>query len=85
LEDIVLAVDGAEIADTCVLGLPSCSDEVPCPVHHVWKRLREQIRQSLHERTLEDLARSLEKKKKMRKSTTRGRRPGRTTRRRRRA
>lgn len=84
LEDIVLAVDGLNITDACVLGLASCSDDTPCPVHHVWKGLREQIRQSLHERTLEDLARSLETKKTVRKGTTRGRRPGRATRRRRR-
>ncbi len=70
LEDIVLAVDGTEIGETCVLGLPRCSDDAPCPVHEVWKGLRAQMRRSLHERTLADLARSLEKKAR----TKRGRR-----------
>lgn len=74
LEDIVLAVDGIEVADTCVLGLPACSDDTPCPVHHVWKKLRGEIRQSLHERTLEDLAHSLESKTKTKTRRPKGRR-----------
>ena len=55
LEDIVVAVDGQELVSTCILGLQRCSDASPCVVHEEWKRLRNELQRSLHERTLADI------------------------------
>lgn len=40
LIDIVEAIDGLDVFNTCVLGFPECSSNVPCPVHDKWGRLR---------------------------------------------
>ncbi len=33
LEDIILCIDGPEVFTGCVMGLPQCSSENPCPLH----------------------------------------------------
>ncbi len=55
LIDVVIALDGEEIFKNCVLGLPNCSDKNPCSVHDYWKNIREQIRQMLSERSIQEL------------------------------
>lgn len=55
LLDIVLALDGEKIFKNCVLGLPNCSDENPCSVHHYWRNIREEIRQMLSEKSIKEL------------------------------
>ncbi|MCF7809041.1 MAG: Rrf2 family transcriptional regulator [Candidatus Marinimicrobia bacterium] len=47
LLDIVLIIDGDEVFQGCVLGLPACGSEEPCPVHDTWGPLREQTREML--------------------------------------
>ena len=47
LLDIILAIDGPSIFETCVMGLPECGSDHPCPVHDVWGGLREDIRRML--------------------------------------
>ncbi len=56
--DIVLALEGDDLFKKCVLGLPSCSDKNPCPVHQNWSIIREQIKQMLSDRTLSELLNS---------------------------
>ena len=55
LIDIVEAIDGLEIFNTCVLGFPGCSISEPCPVHDKWGKLREDAYKMLSEETLEQL------------------------------
>ncbi|MBU2494272.1 MAG: Rrf2 family transcriptional regulator [Bacteroidetes bacterium] len=55
LIDIVAAIDGLEIFNTCVLGFPGCSIAEPCPVHEKWGKLREDAYKMLSEETLEQL------------------------------
>lgn len=33
LLDIIEAVDGSDIFSKCILGLPECGDDKPCPIH----------------------------------------------------
>ena len=54
--DIINIIDGEEIFDDCVLGLPGCSDENPCPMHSTWGLLRKDLYQKLKKETLEGLA-----------------------------
>lgn len=57
LNDIVLAIDGRKVFDSCVLGLPGCGLRTPCPLHDTWGAVRDRFRQTLEETTLEELAR----------------------------
>ena len=50
--DIVEAVDGPGLKNDCVLGLPECSGESPCPLHHWWGRQRDQLLDVFESQTL---------------------------------
>jgi Rrf2 family protein len=47
LSAIVEAVDGNGIFTGCGLGLGYCSEENPCPIHHEFKAIRNQIHELL--------------------------------------
>ncbi len=55
LLEVIAAIDGLDIFDRCGIGLKTCSDEVPCPIHNKFKFLRENIRDTLANETLADL------------------------------
>ncbi|KAB2909857.1 MAG: Rrf2 family transcriptional regulator [Ignavibacteriales bacterium] len=55
LLDIVLALDGHEIFDSCVLGFPGCSVATPCPMHEEWGKIRLTAKKLLSTETLADL------------------------------
>ncbi len=55
LIDIVAAIDGLGIFNTCVLGFPNCSPEHPCPLHDKWGALRTSAYNMLTEQTLDEL------------------------------
>lgn len=57
LADVVAAIDGNELFERCVLGLPQCSDHSPCPVHQQWKQRREALQSMFERSTLAGLAR----------------------------
>jgi Rrf2 family transcriptional regulator, iron-sulfur cluster assembly transcription factor len=58
LKDILLATEGADLFDRCILWNDRCADTNPCPLHGQWKRTRRHIVDELMERTtLADLAR----------------------------
>lgn len=68
LYQIVQAIDGPPPdQEQCVIGLDTCSNETPCPLHHEWDRIRSDIRAMLAHDNLADLAeRVIEKRKIMR-------------------
>ena len=47
LASLVEAVDGSAIFTGCGLGLEYCSEENPCPIHHEFKTIRNQIQDLL--------------------------------------
>jgi Rrf2 family protein len=55
LIDIVEAIDGLDVFNSCVLGFPGCSSEKPCPLHDKWGKLRDEAYKMLSEETLEQL------------------------------
>lgn len=69
LYTIVRIMDGESFLDQCVLGLPDCSDDNPCPVHNEWSRNKNSIIQMLKERTVADLASEIHGKLESIKST----------------
>jgi Rrf2 family protein len=56
LEDIIEATDGNEIVSGCILGLPECNEENPCPLHFSWKEVRGHLSEMLERTSLADLA-----------------------------
>lgn len=43
LEAIVRCIDGDAVFTGCALGLPTCSDRKPCPVHDQFKEVRTRL------------------------------------------
>ena len=56
LMDIVKMIDSTDIFDRCGIGLKACSDKNPCPIHHEFKLVKEQIKQVLANKTLDELS-----------------------------
>ena len=56
LMQIVVAIDGDELFSKCGLGLESCSEDHPCPVHYKFIAVRESLVSMLENTTLEELA-----------------------------
>lgn len=56
LLDIVVAIDGTDLFEECVLGLPGCGDAQPCPLHDHWGEKREQVENMFRSMTLAEMA-----------------------------
>lgn len=52
LLEIVDLIDGPGLSKNCALGLPTCSDDSPCPFHEHWKGIRASIVNALRTETL---------------------------------
>lgn len=50
--DVVVAIDGEKVFNECVLGLPGCGSERPCPLHNNWVTVREDLREMFSAKTL---------------------------------
>lgn len=61
LFEVVRVIDGLEMFDRCGIGLRSCSDSQPCPVHHEYKIIKNRVRQVLTQKTIADLADDVER------------------------
>lgn len=55
LLDIIKAIDGMDIFDTCLLGLKDCNDEDPCLIHEHYKNIKEDFKSLLSKETLQAL------------------------------
>lgn len=53
---ILLVTEGQEFTQNCLLGLKVCSDETACPVHHLWKPIKQEIVNLLQQQTLATLS-----------------------------
>ena len=56
LMEVVVVGEGPDWGMQCLLGLPHCDDEQPCPLHRSWGAMRDRIRQMLRYYTVADLA-----------------------------
>lgn len=45
--DVVKALEGEDYFEGCVLALPQCSAESPCPLHAFWEKAKEELREHL--------------------------------------
>ena len=60
LADIVNAIDGDKLFTGCGLGLKTCSEKKPCPIHDEFVVVRKQIKGMLQSATLGDYNAALE-------------------------
>jgi len=67
VSEVVNAIDGGGLAGRCVLGFSECTSEAPCPAHPVWSAVRPVLERELEQRSLLDLVRSVEGKKRLKR------------------
>ena len=60
LEAIISCIDGPEVFNSCVLGLPECSGANPCPLHFQAMAYREGLRFQLTQLSLRDLTKNMD-------------------------
>ena len=60
LKDLVLAIDGESLFIKCGLGLKSCDENAPCPIHNKFKSIRTKIIEMLETTTLKTISQQLE-------------------------
>jgi len=59
LIEVVKAIDGTQSIYGCGLGLKSCSEEEPCPIHHEFSAIRNGLDRLLNEQTIQQLAKEM--------------------------
>lgn len=60
LKDLVLAIDGEGLFTECGLGLKTCDENAPCPIHNIFKPIRAQIIDMLENTSLKNISEQLE-------------------------
>mgnify|MGYP003435471569 FL=1 len=53
---ILQAMGESELLDKCVLGLNKCSETKPCPMHHQYKHIKQQIINLFETKSIQQLA-----------------------------
>lgn len=56
ISEVVFLFDGDSIYNGCGLGLKQCDEASPCPLHHKFIQIREDLKNMLENTTLEMLA-----------------------------
>lgn len=60
--DVVRELDDLRSLESCIMGEADCSDATACPLHNLWKGIRDRFTESLHMTTLLDLAKFQEQR-----------------------
>jgi len=55
LYEVVVAIDGTELFEECILGLPGCGEAEPCPLHDHWTEERSHVEQMFRDTTLSEV------------------------------
>ena len=61
LYDIVRAIDGDDMLDSCILGFKTCGDAQPCPLHEQWKIFSGILRSTLTHNNIQTVLLDLHK------------------------
>lgn len=59
--NVVLALDGDELFTACGLGLPHCSASKPCPLHHAYAKVRDQLEIIFTTNSIEAISKDISK------------------------
>ena len=61
---VVNAIEGMPPEhEMCVIGLDVCSEEVACPLHNQWQHIKTLVKETLHHKTLAELATGMRQKR----------------------
>ncbi len=63
LLDIIECIDGLDIFNNCFLGLPKCSDESPCAIHHIIVPFKRALKEEVFNKTIAEIAEETRKGK----------------------
>ena len=55
LDTVIRALEGDDFFETCLLGLPGCGEQKPCPVHAFWAGLRANMQAEFQSTTLAEM------------------------------
>ena len=55
LADLIRALEGDDFFDKCLLGLPGCGEQRPCPMHEFWITIKVKLKKEFETTTLADL------------------------------
>lgn len=55
LYSIILGVDGANAFERCIMGLPQCDHQRPCPIHNSWVKMKNSMIAELKAKSLSDM------------------------------
>jgi len=55
LIEIITALEGTDFFEGCILGLPNCGDETPCPLHEYWGKMRNELKDIFEQTSLDEL------------------------------
>lgn len=61
LLEIVSAIDGTKIRESCIMGFPDCTDTARCALHEYWAKSREDIFNVLEQKTIDHMAKAMKK------------------------
>ena len=61
LKEVVECIDGPDVFNSCILGLPVCSSENPCPLHVQAFAYLEGLHYQLKHQAIGDLAKRIER------------------------
>jgi Rrf2 family protein len=53
--EVVVALEGPNSMDGCIMGFPTCGGDHPCPLHDAWGAVKVQVSSSMTEATIRDL------------------------------
>ncbi|MCY7362537.1 MAG: Rrf2 family transcriptional regulator [Ignavibacteria bacterium] len=59
LSRIVSAIDGDSIYSGCALGFENCNENLPCPIHHKFVLIRNELKHMLETTSLLDLSKDV--------------------------
>ena len=57
--DVILVLEGDGIFTECAIGLKTCSDENPCPIHGEYEKVREQLLRMSKNETIHSMAKRI--------------------------
>ena len=63
LLSVIKCIDGNDSFNSCFIGLPQCSDDNPCSIHHLAAPLRNTLINELNRRSIREFAKDTKKGK----------------------
>lgn len=67
---ILLKMGEKDIIDKCILGLHTCSEIEPCPMHHQYKKIKANLLAMFESKTIQQLASEIKRGKAVINNTT---------------